>query len=124
MPTKHERTVASCRLGRRSGGFMQPFKWLVNTATMLSRVDIAQPSAAFNSGRKKRSHHTDSVLRRSSCPCVVSPLVFGEDPKWVSVQFVPSFFPASAIYGMFKHQQPFDGSKIYRLPGISTGAAT
>ncbi|MFZ0338498.1 MAG: IS110 family transposase [Terracidiphilus sp.] len=30
-----------------------------------------------------------------------------------------------AIYGMFKHQKPFDGSKIYRLPEppISTGVA-
>jgi len=28
-----------------------------------------------------------------------------------------------AIYGMFKHQQPFDGSKVYRLPDISTGVA-
>ena len=25
-----------------------------------------------------------------------------------------------AIYGMFKHQQPFDGSKVYRLPGPHT----
>lgn len=23
-----------------------------------------------------------------------------------------------AIYGMFKHQQPFDGSKVYRLPNV------
>jgi transposase len=28
-----------------------------------------------------------------------------------------------AIYGMFKHQQPFDGSKLYRLPEISTEVA-
>jgi transposase len=30
-----------------------------------------------------------------------------------------------AIYGMFKHQQPFDGAKVYRLPDaeISTGKA-
>jgi transposase len=28
-----------------------------------------------------------------------------------------------AIYGMFKHQQSFDGSKVYRLPEISTGVA-
>jgi len=28
-----------------------------------------------------------------------------------------------AIYGMFKHQQPFDGSKVYRLPDLSTGVA-
>lgn len=28
-----------------------------------------------------------------------------------------------AIYGMFKHQQVFDGSKLFRLPEISTGVA-